>query len=474
MRLDHRCLIDLLFVLSSEPANFDTNKVQPWNWPKPEPWNLFCPMDEPLEAPLYKTAILGDSLSDKTLCMIGEQTDGRGKFYNHYDVHNLYGWSETLATLPAARATENKRSIVISRSTFPTSGAYSGHWLGDNSALWSHIKHNIIGMLEFNLFGIPYVGADTCGFEGNTTEEMCQRWMQLGMRSLSLVDPRKSLISVRLGAFNPFFRNHNGIKHIDQDPGVFTKPVVESMRQVVETRYTLNPYLYTLFHRVHISGGTVVRSMAHEFPMNSDCLPLDEQFLWGSSLLVAPVIYQGHTRKDLYLPDSERWYNYYTGEEQTTLGFLNISAPREYLPLFLRGGAIIPHQQSAMNTVLSRKKPFYLYVTLDGQQRAQGDLFWDDGESIDTYETSHYNYFIFNYDAQRLTLEPWTYKYPEMTNEVKLEEISIFGVTKVPTRIVWNGQDLSAAKWTFNPTTKILKMTQLALNFSKTQKFVFL
>ncbi|CAF4809633.1 unnamed protein product, partial [Rotaria magnacalcarata] len=52
--------------------------------------------------------------------MIGEQTDEQGNIYTHYDVHNLYGWSETLASLPAARATDNKRSIVISRSTFPT------------------------------------------------------------------------------------------------------------------------------------------------------------------------------------------------------------------------------------------------------------------------------------------------------------------------------------------------------------------
>lgn len=168
------------FHQSSEPANFDTNKEKPWNWNRPQPWNLRCPLDEPLETPKYKTSILGDYLSDKTLCMIGEQSDGRGNVYTHYDVHNLYGWSETIASLPAARATNDKRSIVISRSTFPTSGSFSGHWLGDNSARWSHLKYNIIGMLEFNLFGIPYVGADICGFEGDTTEQMCQRWMQLG------------------------------------------------------------------------------------------------------------------------------------------------------------------------------------------------------------------------------------------------------------------------------------------------------
>jgi maltase-glucoamylase len=175
----------LCFRDSSEPANFDTNRPAPWNWnatgTQTGLWNIHCPVnDEPLENPPYKTAICGDYISDKTLCMIGEQTNGQGKTYHHYDVHNLYGWSQTMSTLSAARATENKRSVVISRSTFPTSGVHSGHWLGDNKSQWPHLKYNIIGMLEFNLFGIPYIGSDICGFINDTTEQMCQRWMQLG------------------------------------------------------------------------------------------------------------------------------------------------------------------------------------------------------------------------------------------------------------------------------------------------------
>ncbi|CAF3950314.1 unnamed protein product, partial [Rotaria sp. Silwood2] len=445
---------DALWIDMNEPANFDTNKLQPWNWPHPEPWNLHCPMEEQLESPRYKTAIHGEYLSDKTLCMIGEQKDGQGKVYNHYDVHNLYGWSETLSTLDALRALENKRSVVISRSTFPTSGAYSGHWLGDNTAGWPHLKYNIIGMLEFNLFGIPYVGADICGFFENRTEQMCQRWMQLG-------------------AFNPFFRNHNAIRFIDQDPGSFSPSVIDSNRRVVETRYTLIPYLYTLFHRVHITGGTVVRSMAHEFPTDSICWSIDEQFLWGSYLLIAPVIYENHTTKDVYLPSSnERWFNYYTGEEQMKLGYINVAADYDYLPLFLRGGAILPHQQSAMNTVKSRLNPMNLIIALDKQEKAQGNLFWDDGDSIDTYQTSKHNYFNFNYDKQRLLIEPWTYKYTEMNDRIKLEEITIYGLRNQPKEMRWNGQELSNIKWTFNSTLNVLKIQALALDLSQTHKFI--
>ncbi|UJR29922.1 hypothetical protein I4U23_017469 [Adineta vaga] len=446
---------DGLWIDMNEPANFDTNKLQPWNWPHPEPWNLHCPIDEKLENPRYKTAIFGDYLSDKTLCMIAEQTDGQGKIYSHYDVHNLYGWSETLATLPAAQATENKRSVVISRSTFPTSGSYAGHWLGDNTSGWPHLKYNIIGMLEFNLFGIPYIGADICGFLENRTEQMCQRWMQLG-------------------AFNPFFRNHNGLRFADQDPGSFSSSVVDSNRRVVETRYTLLPYLYTLFHRVHVSGGTIVRSMAHEFPTDSICLSLDEQFLWGSHLLIAPVIYENHTMKNLYLPsNNERWFNYYTGEEQLILGNLTVSADYDYLPLFLRGGIILPRQASAMNTVKSRLNPMNLIIALNKDEKAEGTLFWDDGESIDTYEKSIYNYFYFSYHVQTLTILPWTFTYAKMFEETQFDEITIYGLTNPPKKIYFNLKRISSSKWIYDSTMKVLKMKNLALKIASTHTFRF-
>ncbi|XP_025110817.1 maltase-glucoamylase, intestinal-like [Pomacea canaliculata] len=209
--VNHRNVLvfDGLWIDMNEPANFGTNEERPWNWPeyaKPY-WSLHCgnntwddPPYRPLAAYAYDSKDRRALLSDKTLCMNAVQGE-RGEF-RHYDVHSLYGWSQTAPTLDAARAATGERSIVISRSTFPGSGKHAGHWLGDNTSAWKHLRDSIIGMMEFNLFGMPYIGADICGFFENTTYELCHRWMQLG-------------------AFYPFCRNHNGKGYIEQHPGVF-------------------------------------------------------------------------------------------------------------------------------------------------------------------------------------------------------------------------------------------------------------
>ncbi|CAF4751621.1 unnamed protein product [Rotaria socialis] len=152
-----------------------------------------------------------------------------------------------------------------------------------------------------------------------------------------------------------------------------------------------------------------------------------------------------------------------------------VAAPYDFIPLFLRGGSIIPHQQSAMNTVESRKKPLYLIVALDKDQQASGELFWDDGESIDTYNRGMYNHFNFVFKSKVLTIDPWAYKYPEMGDTIKLEDIKVFGMNQIPTRILWNGQELQpTGQWTFNSATNILQMTGLALNVAKIHRFTFL
>jgi alpha-glucosidase (family GH31 glycosyl hydrolase) len=179
---------DGAYLILNEPANY-------WEYEKSNDldYSDYCP-NNTLESPPYSTLavrIHGSNklLNDKTICMSAIQ--GENDEFYHYDVHSLYGHSQIEPSLQAIQNVTQKRGIVISRSTFISSGSNAGHLLDENFSYWYDLRTSIVHLLEFNLFGIPFVGSSVCGYYENTTPELCTRWMQLG-------------------AFYTYFRNNNG------------------------------------------------------------------------------------------------------------------------------------------------------------------------------------------------------------------------------------------------------------------------
>uniref|UniRef100_A0ABI7Z2Y0 P-type domain-containing protein n=1 Tax=Felis catus TaxID=9685 RepID=A0ABI7Z2Y0_FELCA len=330
---------DGLWIDMNEPSNFVDGSVRGCS-------------DKSLNKPPYMPHLESRDmgLSSKTLCMESQQILPDGSRVRHYDVHSLYGWAQTRPTYEALQAVTGQRGVVITRSTFPSSGRWGGHWLGDNTAAWDQLRKSIIGMMEFSLFGMSYTGADICGFFGNAEYEMCLRWMQLG-------------------AFYPFSRNHNTIGTRRQDPVAWNSTFEMYSRKVLQTRYALLPYLYTLMHKAHVEGSTVVRPLLHEFTNDRVTWDIDRQFMLGPAILISPVL------------ESESG-NASTGYWKT------LEAPLDHINLHIRGGYILPWQEPAMNTQASRQKFMGLIVALDDNGKAEGQIFWDDGQSIGKSELS--------------------------------------------------------------------------------------
>mmetsp|Transcript_23635 Transcript_23635/g.20552 ORF Transcript_23635/g.20552 Transcript_23635/m.20552 type:complete len:357 (-) Transcript_23635:28-1098(-) len=191
--------------------------------------------------------------------------------------------------------------------------------------------------MTFNIFGIPMVGPDICGFMGNTTEELCSRWYQAS-------------------TLYPFSRNHNANDAIPQEPYAMGPTLLTTARITLQLRYALLKHMYALFLR-NEGLGTVFRPLFFEFPSDNTFFDhsknfTDSEYMIGKSLVVAPVLFEGATSVQVYLP-VDTWFDFFTGDvmqssSNTSPSPFSYDAPlNTTVPMFIRGGYIVGTQDSS-------------------------------------------------------------------------------------------------------------------------------
>lgn len=292
--------------------------------------------------------------------------------------------------------------------------------------------------LSFSLFGIPMVGVDTCGFNGNTDMELCSRWMQLS-------------------AFFPFYRNHNVLSAIPQEPYRWDA-VASASRTAMHIRYSLLPYMYTLFNDAHKTGSTVMRALTWEFPNDPQLAGVDTQFLLGPNILVTPVLEpQVDTVKGVFpgIMDGESWYDWYSGERVQAEAGVNttIAAPLGHIPVFVRGGAVLPIQEPGYTTTESRNNPWGLIVALSADGKATGSLYVDDGESVEPEDSLDITFAV---ETQQLKVDVQG----EYKDSNALGNVTILGA-QCGSVVKLNGETVDAGKVEYNQTSSVLKIVGL-------------
>ncbi|MGA2590183.1 MAG: TIM-barrel domain-containing protein [Bryobacteraceae bacterium] len=275
---------------------------------------------------------------------------------------NVFALNEARATYQGLeRLRPNERPYVITRAAYAGIQRYSTMWTGDNTATWEAMALSIPMFETVGLSGEPFTGADVGGFIGRTDAELMTRWYEIGF-------------------LTPFCRNHAQRDSYDHEPWRFGTYHEDIIRKYLKLRYRLLPYLYTALEEAHRTGVPMFRPLLLNYQNDPNTLTIDDQFMVGDALLAAPILRPGLTGRLVYLPEGI-WFDYWTGQQFVGGRTIHVEAPLETLPLFVRGGAIIP-MGPEMNYVGEKAAdPLTFTIYPDARGEARLSLYEDDGVS---------------------------------------------------------------------------------------------
>lgn len=267
----------------------------------------------------------------------------------------------------------NKRVFILTRSAFAGQQRYGCNvWSGDVGSSWESLRKQVTAGLNFSLTGNPNFNSDLGGFfagsynhnwegypgpKNPAYRELYTRWMQMGV-------------------FTPMMRSHGA--DVPREIYLYGKegePIYDAMVEAVRLRYRLLPYIYSTAWDVSKNSSTFLRALFMDFPADTACANMPSEYMFGSQMLVAPVLHATYTPEDnrhisaddgwnhpaggkdltggpvdftakgsskVYLPAGTVWYDFHTGKRYDGGQEISVETTIREIPVFLRGGAILP------------------------------------------------------------------------------------------------------------------------------------
>jgi alpha-glucosidase len=247
--------------------------------------------------------------------------DGRGG--THLEARNLYGLLMARAAYEGLRRLRpDRRPWVFSRSGWAGMQRYAWAWTGDTVSTWPMLRQTLTTILGLGLSGIGFAGPDIGGYHGDPSPELYVRWFELG-------------------AFLPLFRTHCTYDVLPREPWAAAEGYIDAVRTHMLLRRRLMPYLYTAAWQASQTGLPPVRPLFWEDERDLRLARVDDAFFLGDDLLVAPVLEEGARRRTVVLPAGD-WYPLDGSEPLEGGRDVEVDAPIEHTPVFVRAGAIIP------------------------------------------------------------------------------------------------------------------------------------
>lgn len=344
-----------------------------------------------------------------------------GREVMHKEIHNVYGHMMAKATYEGIKKHTNKRPFIVTRACYSGSQKYSTIWTGDNQSTWEHLRMSLPMLMNLGLSGMAFCGTDVGGFGHDCTGELLSRWVQVG-------------------AFTPLFRNHSTIGSREQEPWAFDEETEDINRKYIKLRYKLIPYLYDLMHKGELTGEPIIRPLLFNYQKDKNTYEINDEFMFGDNILVAPVVEQGARHRLVYLPEGDNWIDYWTKKEYKGGQYIIKEAALDICPIYIKVLSIIPigKEQNYIGEKENDTLALDIYL---GEN--DGDIIYthylDDGESFD-----YKNGILNKYDIKVSVKENIIISFSEDINyEKKYKKLKININNLNNKEVIFNGNKVS-------------------------------
>jgi alpha-glucosidase len=286
--------------------------------------------------------------------------DNDGQPATHRELHNAFGELLSRSTYEGlSRLRPNERAFVLTRASYAGGQRYAAVWTGDNTAEWASLRQSISTLLGLGVSGFSFVGSDIGGFANPESGELYSRWLQAAV-------------------FYPFMRSHTTFGTPDKEPWSFGYQYEAINKRSIELRYELLPHIYNVMHESSETGLPAMRPLFLEYPADEHAASVDDEFLFGADLLIAPVLWEAATEREVYLPPGD-WYDYWTGNHHRGGTIIRVPVSLNSIPIFVRAGGFVFQQPVVEDT--DQMPGNALRVLVSPASDSEAEFYEDDGES---------------------------------------------------------------------------------------------
>jgi alpha-D-xyloside xylohydrolase len=330
-------------------------------------------------------------------------------------------WNQNGFDNDANFSPNNNRVFLLTRSGFPCEQRYStATWSGDIGTRWEDYKAQITAGLNFSISGIPYWSQDIGGFSVEKRFSDAQNnFAKTKKESEDLKEWRE--LNVRwhqFGAFTPMYRVHG--QYPFREPWELCPEGSEGYKSIVfylDLRYRMMPYIYSLAADVYFNDYTILRPLIMDFGKDEAVKNIGYQFMFGPSFMINPIYTYKAREREVYFPKGEIWYDFYTGNVASNGGETKtVSAPYDKVPVYVRGGSIVPFGPKLEYTRQKQADNIRLYVYTG--KNGEFNLYEDEGVNYG-YEAGRFANIKFTYDdaTKTLTISDRQGEFPGMLKE---------------------------------------------------------